>query len=674
MLIKDLDIKKGLLGALAKLGYEETTPVQEKALPTLLAGKDAEVEAPTGTGKTLCYGIPLLNGLVPDDYSIQALVLCPTRELAIQVEKELNKFGAGLPYFKAVTVYGGQKEQHQLKELAKKPSVVVATPGRLLDFIKQKKVDISKVKCLILDECDEMLDMGFIRDINSIILNVKGEHQTSLYSATISDDIKKVSKKYLKPDFVSVKVVRDEAHLTQIEQRYVEVTEASKKETLVDLLNSVSFVRAFVFARTKHRVKNLEKLLSSSTAHSITSLQGNLSQNKRDKSMEAFRSYKADVMVATDIAARGIDISDVDLVINFDPPTQDEFYLHRIGRTGRVEAKGTSYTFLNRGERSLIKRYESLSKAPINKYEVTKGKGIIMNKYLLSIEKDLNQDIEAQTAEIKEACDHFTEVAGRTVLPIEIAAILLQKLESENTEELPSEKHFESIEKNKEKKASDPNKDRFFLNIGVRDGMDETALTKFLCDSVTGLAEADIGDIYMKEAFSFFSITKEKEDALIEAFKAKDLDGRELRLDKADERKPFKKSGSFGRDSYHSDRSSSYHGRGGSSNHYGNRGGYSHGGSSRGGYESHDRGGENSGYENSYNGFSHSSDSRGSYGGSRGGSSYGGSRGGSSYGGSRGGSSYGRGGSRGGSSYGKGSRGGSYSKGPRSSSFKKKHD
>lgn len=623
MLIKDLKIKNGLLSTLAKLGYEETTPVQEKALPTLLSGLDAEVEAPTGTGKTLCYGIPLLNELVPDDYSIQSLVLCPTRELAIQVEKELNKFGAGLPYLKAVTIYGGQKEQHQLKELAKKPSVVVATPGRLLDFIKSKKVDISKVKFLVLDECDEMLDMGFIKDINSIILTIKGEHQTSLYSATISDDIKQVSKKYLKKDFVSVKVVRDEAHLTQIEQRYVETTEGGKKETLVDLLNSLSFVRAFVFARTKHRVKNLEKLLAESTNHSITSLQGNLSQNKRDKAMEDFRNYKADVMVATDIAARGIDISDVDLVINFDPPTQDEFYLHRIGRTGRVEAKGTSYTFLNRNERSLIKRYEALSKAPINKYEVAKGKGTIMNKYLLSIEKDLNQNIDAETAEIKEACDHFTEVQGRTVLPIEVAAILLKKLESEDTVEITSEKHYESIEKNKEKKAEDPNKDRFFLNIGARDGMDENAIVKFICSAEPSIKEEDIGDVYMKEAFSFFSVTKEKEDSLIAAFKDKELDGRELRLDKADERKPFKKSysdrgGSRGgsRGGYHSSSSGyrgghggSYGGHGGSySGHSGGYGG--RGGSRSGGYHSHDDSyhGANSGYENSYHGFDHSDD------------------------------------------------------------------
>jgi ATP-dependent RNA helicase DeaD len=591
MKISELKVKTELLSACAKLGYTETTPVQEKALPILLEGKDAEVEAPTGTGKTLCYGLPLLNFLKDNLTTIQALILCPTRELAIQVEKEMNKFAEDIPSFQAVTIYGGQKEIYQLKQLKRNPSVVVATPGRILDFLKRKKLDISSVSYLVLDECDEMLDMGFIKDIDSIISSIKSVHQTSLYSATISEPIRKISKKYLKEDFVSIKVVRDEEHLHQIDQKYVLVPEAQKKEALVNLINSIAFTKAFVFARTKHKVKMLQSLLQDSTIHTITSLQGNLSQNKRDKAMEEFKDYTADLMVATDIAARGIDVSDVDLVINYDAPEQDEFYLHRIGRTGRVEAKGTSYTFLTKAQLPLLKRYESLSKAKIEKYEIPVG-GKIMNKYLLSIEKDLKENHDAQMAEIKEACDKFTEVEGRTVLPIEVAAILLAKAEEEATtaeDAIPSEKHFESIERNREKKREEydvPGMTRYFVNIGLRDNFDEKSLVAFLQKQDATLVPEDFGSVYMKEGFSFFSIKSEKEPLIEAAMKDKDLDGRALRIDKSTNRDgegkprtPRAHSDSRSHSSYHHD-----------------------GGGYRGGYHSHRDG--------SFHSYHHDDDSR----------------------------------------------------------------
>lgn len=600
MKITEINVNPLLLQALQRLGFEDFTPVQEKAIPSLLEGKDAEVEAPTGTGKTLCYGLPLLNML---DFSItipQGLVICPTRELAIQVEKELNKFGKDMPEFKSSAVYGGQNERYQIRSLGKKPQVVVATPGRLLDFIKTKRVDLSKVKYLVLDECDEMLDMGFIKDISAIISFLTCPHQTSLFSATISNEIREVSKRFMKKDFVSVKVIRDEAHLHQIDQRYIAVKETEKKEDLIALLNTISFTRAFVFARTKHKVKNLEKILSGSTLHSVTSLQGNLSQNKRDKAMEDFRSYKCDVMVATDIAARGIDISDVDLVVNFDPPEQDEFYLHRIGRTGRVEAKGTSYTFLTKSELYLVSKYEKMSKAKIEKYELPK-EGIIMNKYLLGIEKDLKNDNSGKISEVKEAADHFTEVEGRTVLPIEIAAILLRKIEELSTETLPSDKHYESIERNKEKKTSYSKEGmkRYFVNLGTRDGLDEEGVKEFMAQA-TGVAEGDFGDVYLKESYSFFAIKAEDSEAIEKCANGLSFNGRDLRVDASDasrEGRPAKKE-------YGGERRGSSYGRGGSSYGRGSSNGrgssYGHGSSNGGSsYRGHDK---SSGYSSHQSG------------------------------------------------------------------------
>jgi ATP-dependent RNA helicase DeaD len=417
MKITELTLKPEILKAIDEMGYKELTPVQEKVLPLLFAGKDAEVEAPTGTGKTACYSLPLLNRLTPNGF-VNGLVVCPTRELAIQVVKEIGKYAKYLNGVKTVAIYGGQNANYQINALKNLPSIAVGTPGRILDLVARKKLNLSHVNYLVLDECDEMLDMGFIRDIDKVISNIKEAHQTSLFSATISSEIKKISKKYLSPSFVEVKIERDLSHQHQIEQKYVKVVETEKKDAIVGLLNSLSFSRAFVFCRTKHKVMQIAKILKANTNHSITSLQGNLSQNKRDQAMRDFRNYDCNVMVATDIAARGIDVSDVDVVVNYDVPEQDEFYLHRIGRTGRVEAKGTSFTFLTKTQMPLIKKYEGMSKNPLSEYVLNKeGNTIIMNKYLESLAPLLNVSKDKALEEIQEACKEYSEKEGRVVLP-----------------------------------------------------------------------------------------------------------------------------------------------------------------------------------------------------------------------------------------------------------------
>jgi ATP-dependent RNA helicase DeaD len=589
----ELQIKSEILKAVDEMGYKELTPVQEKVLPLLLAGKDAEVEAPTGTGKTACYSLPLLNGLNVNGF-VNGLIICPTRELAIQVVKEIGKYAKYLPAIKTVAIYGGQNANYQIKALRNLPSIAVGTPGRILDMVARKKLDLSHVNYLVLDECDEMLDMGFIRDIDKVLSNIRGAHQTSLFSATISPEIKKISKKYLSSSFVGVKVERDLSHQHQIEQKYVIVAENDKKDAIVTLLNSVTFSRAFVFCRTKHKVMQIAKILKANTNHSITSLQGNLSQNKRDQAMQDFRAYKCDVMVATDIAARGIDVSDVDVVVNYDVPEQDEFYLHRIGRTGRVEAKGTSYTFLTKAQMFLIRKYETMSKNPLSQYVLNKeGNTVIMNKYLESLAPLLKVSKDKALEEIQEACKEYSEKEGRTILPIELAAMMLLEKSSRPIEEPEaprSERRGRGEEATSHRASSDAinGGQRFFINLGTVDQLNDKELASFICKCAPSISEADLTDIYLKDTFSFFTTDKSKADDVLAKVDNAKYEDRDVHVKFAEprdsfhgERKSYQKKsfGGYGHGGGYKGGSSSGQSKGHS--HDDSHGSYSHGGNHR---------------------------------------------------------------------------------------------
>jgi ATP-dependent RNA helicase DeaD len=425
MKTNELSLTEPLQKALDDLGFSEFTAIQEMTLPPLLSGHDVLAEAPTGTGKTLAYALPMLATCDLASPAIQGLVICPTRELAIQVVVELEKFSKYLKGIHFATIYGGQKVGTQVRELRAKPQIVVGTPGRLNDLLERKIIDLSAVRYLVLDECDEMLDMGFIKDVDKIVKKVTSVHQTALFSATISSDIKKVAQRYLNSSVETFQIKRTLTQETQIAQRYILVPENEKKETIVALLSTLSFTRAFVFCRTKHKVMQIAKILQKNTSHAITSLQGNLSQNKRDQAMKAFRDYDANVMVATDIAARGIDVSDVDLVVNYDIPEEDEFYLHRIGRTGRVDKTGTSYTFITPSERGMIKKYESLTHCPLTAYVINQGD--VMKQYLENLEPKMKEDLTEEKQAINDACAAFSAKEGHEVTPLDLAALLLKE-------------------------------------------------------------------------------------------------------------------------------------------------------------------------------------------------------------------------------------------------------
>jgi len=332
-----------VLQAVTEMGFEESTPIQAKAIPIAMKGADLIGQAQTGTGKTAAFGIPLISKIPPEEDRIVALVMTPTRELAIQVADELGKL-ARYKGIRTLPIYGGQDIGRQIRALKKKPQIIIGTPGRLLDHINRKTIRLDDVKTVVLDEADEMLDMGFMEDITTILGLVPEERQTMLFSATMPPNIQKLAQQFLRnPEHVSV--IPKNITAPSIEQTYIEVHEREKFEALSRLLDMESPDLAIVFGRTKRRVDELSEALQK-RGYSADGLHGDLSQNQRDTVMRKFRDGSIDVLVATDVAARGLDVSGVTHVINFDLPQDPESYVHRIGRTGRAGKEGIAYTFV----------------------------------------------------------------------------------------------------------------------------------------------------------------------------------------------------------------------------------------------------------------------------------------------------------------------------------------
>lgn len=342
-LFSEFGLDAKVVRAITEMGFEESTPIQEKTIPLALENKDLIGQAQTGTGKTAAFGIPLINRIEPSEERIVALIMCPTRELAIQVAEEIGKLGR-FKGIRSLPIYGGQDIVKQIRALKKKPQIIIGTPGRLLDHINRKTIKLDNVNTVVLDEADEMLDMGFMDDIQSILQLVPSERHTMLFSATMPENIKRLAKQFLnEPEHVSV--IPKQVSAPLIAQSYIEVHEKQKFEALSRLLDMESPELAIIFGRTKRRVDELTEALQK-RGYSAEGLHGDLSQNQRDNVMRKFRDGSIDVLVATDVAARGLDVSGVTHVINFDLPQDPESYVHRIGRTGRAGREGAAWTFV----------------------------------------------------------------------------------------------------------------------------------------------------------------------------------------------------------------------------------------------------------------------------------------------------------------------------------------
>lgn len=348
-----------MLHALEELGFESATAIQAQTIPVVLSGRDVIGQAQTGTGKTVAFGIPLVEGVDMAKTEIQGLVLTPTRELCIQVAEEISKIGR-FKRVRILSIYGGQDIARQIRSLRNSPHVIVATPGRLLDHLNRKTIQLSGVNTVVLDEADEMLDMGFVEDIESILSNCPRNRRTLLFSATIKPGIKALAKKFMK-DSIHISVKSKEVTVPTTEQVYYEVQERQKLDVLTRLLDIQNPKLAIVFGRTKRRVDELMSALQT-RGYLADGLHGDMSQSQRDAVMRKFRDGGIDVLVATDVAARGLDISGVTHVFNFDMPQDVDSYVHRIGRTGRAGMSGIAATFVTPREIGQLRLIERTTK------------------------------------------------------------------------------------------------------------------------------------------------------------------------------------------------------------------------------------------------------------------------------------------------------------------------
>lgn len=357
-------ISENIKKAISEMGFTVPTLIQEQAIPYILEGKDIIGQAQTGTGKTAAFAIPILDLIDLTDRRIQALILSPTRELAIQTSNEFSKIGRFFPDLEILPVYGGQHIEIQLRGLKRYPQIVIGTPGRLIDHINRKTLDLSDVSIVTLDEADEMLDMGFRDDINKILDMVPKKRQTLLFSATMPKPIIELSKKYL-TEPVHIKIQDKTVSTDNTDQIYFEVKEKNKIEALTRLLDYHKTELAIVFCRTKTRVDELSKILSA-FGYMASGLHGDLRQAQRDSIMSMFRQKKLQILVATDVAARGIDVDNIEIVFNFDLPQDAPSYTHRIGRTGRAGKSGKAFTFVSGNDVIKLKDIARITKSQIS--------------------------------------------------------------------------------------------------------------------------------------------------------------------------------------------------------------------------------------------------------------------------------------------------------------------
>ncbi|CAM3110082.1 DEAD/DEAH box helicase [Paenibacillus lupini] len=402
----EFGLEPKVLQAITELGFEESTPIQDKSIPIAMSGSDMIGQAQTGTGKTAAFGIPLINKIPTSEERIVALIMTPTRELAIQVAEEIGKL-TKYKGLRSLPIYGGQEIGRQIRALKKKPQIIIGTPGRLLDHINRKTIKLEDVRTVVLDEADEMLDMGFMEDIQAILKQVPEERQTLLFSATMPANIQKLAQQFLKnPEHVAV--ISKQVTAPLIAQNYIEVHERQKFEALCRLLDMESPELAIIFGRTKRRVDELSEGLQK-RGYSADGLHGDLSQNQRDNVMRKFRDGSIDVLVATDVAARGLDVSGVTHVINFDLPQDPESYVHRIGRTGRAGKEGSAYSFVTPREADHLHFIEKVTRQKINKKPLPSLAEAIEGKQRLTAERVL---------EIVQN-DEFTEYKGIAIQLLE---------------------------------------------------------------------------------------------------------------------------------------------------------------------------------------------------------------------------------------------------------------
>lgn len=441
MKFKELNLSEDILKSVEKAGFVEPSPIQELTIPLALDGKDVIGQAQTGTGKTAAFGLPTLNKIRTEQNTIQALVIAPTRELAVQSQEELFRFGRDKGV-KVRSVYGGSSIEKQIKALKSGAHIVVGTPGRLLDLIKRKALKLDNIETLILDEADEMLNMGFLEDIEAIISRVPETRQTLLFSATMPDAIKRIGVKFMK-DPEHVKIAAKELTTDLVDQYFIRVKENEKFDTMTRLMDVDQPELSIVFGRTKRRVDELTRGLKL-RGYRAEGIHGDLDQGKRLRVLRDFKNDNLDILVATDVAARGLDISGVTHVYNYDIPQDPESYVHRIGRTGRAGKSGQSITFVSPNEMGYLKIIEDLTKKRMTGMKPASAKEAFeatKKVALKKIERDFADDnIRANFEKFKDDATKLLEEFSPEELALYVLSLTVQDPETMPKVEIANEK------------------------------------------------------------------------------------------------------------------------------------------------------------------------------------------------------------------------------------------
>ncbi|EMF0719640.1 DEAD/DEAH family ATP-dependent RNA helicase [Citrobacter freundii] len=429
----DLGLKAPILEALNDLGYEKPSPIQAECIPHLLGGRDVLGMAQTGSGKTAAFSLPLLNNLDPELKAPQILVLAPTRELAVQVAEAMTDFSKHMRGVNVVALYGGQRYDVQLRALRQGPQIVVGTPGRLLDHLKRGTLDLSKLSGLVLDEADEMLRMGFIEDVETIMAQIPDGHQTALFSATMPEAIRRITRRFMKEP-QEVRIQSSVTTRPDISQSYWTVWGMRKNEALVRFLEAEDFDAAIIFVRTKNATLEVAEALERS-GYSSAALNGDMNQSLREQTLERLKDGRLDILIATDVAARGLDVERISLVVNYDIPMDSESYVHRIGRTGRAGRAGRALLFVENRERRLLRNIERTMKLTIPEVELPNAE-LLGKRRLEKFAAKVQQQLESSDLDQYRAL--LAKMQPEEELDIEtLAAALLKMAQGERPLILP---------------------------------------------------------------------------------------------------------------------------------------------------------------------------------------------------------------------------------------------
>src|SRR6266487_2545411 len=554
-----LGLEERVVKAITELGFEKPTAIQEKAIPVLLSGtKDFVGLAQTGTGKTAAFSLPLLQLINVEQKYPQALVACPTRELCIQIVNEIELFKKHIRGVHVVAVYGGASIGAQIRDIKKGVQIVVATPGRLIDLIERKAINLERIEYVVLDEADEMLNMGFQEDIEFILQNTPKRESTWLFSATMPPEIRRVSKRYMKEP-LEITVGKLNTANVNIDHQYYVTTAHNRYETLKRLIDFNPGIYGLIFTRTKADAQEISDKLTRE-GYDIDALHGDLTQQQRDKVMGQFRDKSLQLLIATDVAARGIDVQGITHVINYELPDDLEVYTHRCGRTGRAGLQGICMSILHSKELYKLRQIQTMVQAPFHKLEIPSGKDVCRKQFFGFMEKLLKADISHGDYEtyVPMLEEKFAEVSREEVLK-RVAALEFDRFLKyyENAEDLNArEERRGRREPETTEGSGDQGKrrdlrgrefsgngdyTRLFVNLGTKDGFYKASFLQFILD-MSDLNKDVLGRVDMREMNSWIEIEPAAAKKMMKAIDGKNFRGRRIRMNEADSVRHSKKT------------------------------------------------------------------------------------------------------------------------------------